>query len=192
MAKGFIVKTGGAGGVDVTEATAVQADVLSGKTFFAGDKDIKTGTIPSKGAQTFTPGTTNQTIAAGQYLSGTQTISGSGNLIAGNIRSGVNIFGVTGNVVPTPNFVNFIPLNYSAPLPANLGPGPTTLVAGNATAGFFGEVSTSTMGITHNDIMQTLGITQGTTINTDVGWLKFIHNGKIKFIGRLPTRRNIS
>ena len=42
------------------------------------------------------PGTADQTIAAGQYLSGAQTIKGDANLVAGNIKSGVSIFGVAG------------------------------------------------------------------------------------------------
>ena len=99
MAEGFITRKGGKGGVDVSDANAVESEVLQGKTFYAGDEDIKTGTIPSKSAQTFTPGTTNQTIAAGQFLSGTQTIQGDADLVADNIRSGVTIFGVDGNVV---------------------------------------------------------------------------------------------
>ena len=52
--------------------------------------------ITTKGTATITPGTSNQTIASGTYLTGTQTISGDANLIAGNIKSGVSIFGVTG------------------------------------------------------------------------------------------------
>lgn len=47
-------------------------------------------------AQTITPGTSNKTIASGRYLTGTQTIKGDANLVAGNIKSGVSIFGVTG------------------------------------------------------------------------------------------------
>lgn len=50
----------------------------------------------TKAASTITPGTTNQTIAAGTYLTGIQTISGDADLVASNIKSGVNIFGVTG------------------------------------------------------------------------------------------------
>ena len=50
----------------------------------------------TKGATTYTPGTSNQTIASGTYLTGTQTISGDANLVAGNIKSGTTIFGVTG------------------------------------------------------------------------------------------------
>ena len=88
-----------AGGVNVKDANANANDVLQNKTFYSGTKDIKTGTIPSKSAQTFTPGTSNQVITAGQYLSGNQTILGSPNLIPDNIRNGVTIFGVTGNIV---------------------------------------------------------------------------------------------
>lgn len=52
--------------------------------------------VAKKSAATYTPKTTDQSIASGQYLSGTQTIKGDANLVAGNIKSGVNIFGVTG------------------------------------------------------------------------------------------------
>ena len=57
---------------------------------------LVTGTIPSKGAATYTPGTTNQTIASGQYLSGTQTIVGDTDLNAENIKSGIDLFGIEG------------------------------------------------------------------------------------------------
>lgn len=58
----------------------------------------KTGTkqMTTRAAQTITPGTSNKTIASGTYLTGTQTIKGDSNLVAGNIKSGVSIFGVTG------------------------------------------------------------------------------------------------
>lgn len=59
-----------------------------------------TQSLTNKGAQTYTPGTANQTIAANQYLTGIQTILGDADLIASNIRSGKNIFGVAGNLVP--------------------------------------------------------------------------------------------
>lgn len=50
----------------------------------------------TKAAATYTPGTSNQTIAAGTYCSGVQTIKGDTNLKAENIASGVSIFGVAG------------------------------------------------------------------------------------------------
>lgn len=52
--------------------------------------------LTTQAAQTITPGTSDKTIASGRYLTGTQTIKGDANLVAGNIKSGVSIFGVTG------------------------------------------------------------------------------------------------
>lgn len=77
--------------------TATASDVLSGKTI-GTENGLVTGTIALKAAATITPGTSNQTIAAGQYLSGVQTIKGDTDLIASNIKSGVDIFGVTGTL----------------------------------------------------------------------------------------------
>jgi hypothetical protein len=85
------------GGVNIKAATATPNKVLAPYTFFAGaNKGIQEGTIPSKSAATITPGTTDQTIAAGQYLSGDQTIAGDADLVAGNIRRSKNVFGVDG------------------------------------------------------------------------------------------------
>lgn len=52
--------------------------------------------VPSLEAKTWTPSASDQTIAAGNYLKGDQTIAGDANLIAANIMSGVKIFGITG------------------------------------------------------------------------------------------------
>lgn len=55
-----------------------------------------TGSMTEKAAATYTPSTANQTIAASQYLTGTQTIKGDANLLAANIKKGVTIFGIAG------------------------------------------------------------------------------------------------
>jgi len=53
--------------------------------------------LTTQAAQTITPGTANQTIAAGKYLTGAQIIAGDSDLIAANIKSGTNIFNVVGS-----------------------------------------------------------------------------------------------
>ena len=55
-----------------------------------------TSQLTTQAATTYTPTTTNQTIASGKYLTGAQTILGDQNLTAENIKKDVSIFGVTG------------------------------------------------------------------------------------------------
>lgn len=61
---------------------------------------LKTVTVdaisPTKSAQTYTPGTTNQVIESDRWLTGDQTILGDANLVPENIKKDVSIFGVTG------------------------------------------------------------------------------------------------
>lgn len=65
----------------------------------AGNSSVSlTASVTTKGATTYTPGTTNQTIASGTYITGTQTLLGDANLLASNIVEGVTIFNVAGTV----------------------------------------------------------------------------------------------
>ncbi|MCW3793510.1 phage tail protein [Paenibacillus sp. LS1] len=78
-----------------SNGTAQPAQVLAGATFDNENGD-QIGTMPDNGALgTLIPGTSNQTIPQG-YTSG-GTILGDTDLIASNIKSGVNIFGIVGN-----------------------------------------------------------------------------------------------
>lgn len=94
-----IPKSGGgtAKFMDTADANAVAADILASKTAYVNGVKI-TGQISSKAAATYTPTTSDQTIAAGQYLSGAQTVKGDANLQAQYIASGVTIFGVVGSL----------------------------------------------------------------------------------------------
>lgn len=86
-------------GTFTADGTVAANQMLAGAVGYAKGRKI-TGSIPSRGAASFRPGTASQTIAAGQYLSGAQTIEGDANLLAANIRQGVSIFGVAGGYDP--------------------------------------------------------------------------------------------
>ena len=79
----------------VSVTPTVSAGYVSAGT--AGNSAVSlTASVTTKGATTYTPGTSNQTIASGTYLTGAQTISGDANLVGGNIVYGKSIFGVDG------------------------------------------------------------------------------------------------
>lgn len=65
----------------------------------AGNSAVSlTASVTTKAAATYTPTTSDQTIAAATYLTGAQTVKGDANLTASNIKSGVSIFGVAGSL----------------------------------------------------------------------------------------------
>lgn len=82
--------------IDLTGDTVSGNKMLSGTVAHDKSGSRITGSITSKSAATITPTTSAQTISAGQYLSGTQTIAGDANLVPANIAKDVSIFGVTG------------------------------------------------------------------------------------------------
>lgn len=82
--------------IDLTSDTVASNKMLSGITAHDKTGATVTGSIPSLGANTYTPTTTAQTINANQYLSGIQTISGDINFVADNLKAGTTIFGVAG------------------------------------------------------------------------------------------------
>lgn len=80
----------------VNSSGLVTATATVSAGYVAASTPSNTLQLTTQAAQTITPGTTNQTIAAGKYLTGAQTIAGDSNLVAANIAEGVSIFGVTG------------------------------------------------------------------------------------------------
>ena len=85
--------------ITVSSSGLITASGSWTRGFTTDNSYSKTQQLTTKAATTYTPGTINQTIASGTYLTGTQTISGDANLVASNIISGKSIFGVNGSVV---------------------------------------------------------------------------------------------
>lgn len=83
--------------IDTDEGTATSADILEGKIAFS-KKNKLVGTIPSIESKTYVPTIVDQNISSGSYLSGNQVLKGDSNLIAANIKKGVEIFGITGTL----------------------------------------------------------------------------------------------
>lgn len=79
----------------VDSSGLITAQIGTSGYLASGTKTTKQ--LTTQAAQTITPGTADQTIASGKYLTGVQTIKGDANLVAGNIKKGVSIFGVAGS-----------------------------------------------------------------------------------------------
>lgn len=88
--------------------------------------------ITKKAAATYTPSTSNQTIASGQYLNGVQTIKGDSNLVASNIKSGVSIFGVSGSYTASSSGIDTSDATATA---SDILSGKTAYVNGNKVTG---------------------------------------------------------
>jgi len=73
----------------------------------------------------------------------------------------------------------------------NLGPGSQQLIAGDMTAGFFGEVPTSEL-ITGDDLATAIGLTAGISQNSNEPWLKFALDDNIIYVAKKPYRHSIS
>jgi hypothetical protein len=89
-------QTGTAAGTSSCTGDAAIGDVLSGKTFSNATSTGLSGTMTNVGQQNITPGATSQTITQG-YHDGTSQVAGNADLLSGNIRSSVSIFGVAGH-----------------------------------------------------------------------------------------------
>jgi hypothetical protein len=93
--------------VDTSSGDAVSGEILMGAIAWVDGVEV-TGTMPDNGAVTIVPTTTAQTVAAG-YHSGAGTVEGDADLAAGNIISGVSIFGVDGTHVGGPAYPSQVP-----------------------------------------------------------------------------------
>ena len=88
-----------------TNGSVTSTEMLEGYTGYAKGK-LVSGSIKKKGSTTYTPGVNNQIINRGQYLDEDQVIIGDKDLVAENIKSGVELFGVNGTYTSDANAVS--------------------------------------------------------------------------------------
>ena len=89
--------------MDLTQDTVTPEKMLKGTKAHDKAGELIEGKIESKAAETYTPTTEDQTIAANQFIAGKQTIKGDANLDEKNIKAGVNLFGKTGTFTSDAN-----------------------------------------------------------------------------------------
>lgn len=82
-------------GTFTNDANAAASSIKQGVVAYSKGQRL-VGALPPYGPQTITPTTRDQSFGPGVYLAGQINVKGDPNLVAGNIRQGVSIFGVTG------------------------------------------------------------------------------------------------
>jgi hypothetical protein len=176
----FILQGEGATG------NATASNLLSGKTASTDAGEI-TGTMPNRAGDnanlaSSVSGTTLKLRAPKGYYDGIDdnVIITDVDFIASNIKSGVNIFGVTGTMPIKPD-------DYRG------SPGGQLLTHGNMTyGGYFGRYTGIASG---NGLASACGVTIGTSqiyLNNPIDWIKFGYEDKILFIACKPIRTTIS
>lgn len=75
-------------------------------------------------------------------------------------------------------------------LEGGVAPGPQTLVGGNSDAGYYGEVTASEF-ITGDALCSLIGLSAGTSQNSNTNWLKFSYQGKVQYVAKKSIRRYI-
>lgn len=83
--------------ITVSSAGKITASATQTAGYVSAGTKSGTKQLTTQAAKTVTPTTSSQTaVASGVYTTGAVTVAGDANLVAGNIKSGVSIFGVAG------------------------------------------------------------------------------------------------
>lgn len=94
--------------ITVSSSGLITATSEQSEGYVALGTKSSTQQLTTQAAKTVTPGTANQTaVASGRYTTGAVTVKGDANLVAGNIKSGVSIFGVAGTLKTGSKPLNF-------------------------------------------------------------------------------------
>ena len=85
--------------ISVSSSGLITASASQAEGHVAAGSKSATKQLTTQSGTTITPGTSQKTaVSSGRYTTGTVYVAGSSNLVAANIKKGVNIFGVSGNL----------------------------------------------------------------------------------------------
>lgn len=85
--------------ISISSNGLITASAAQAAGYVAAGTKSASHQLTTQAAATITPGTAAKTaVAAGRFTTGAVTVAGDANLIAGNIRQGVSIFGIQGSV----------------------------------------------------------------------------------------------
>jgi hypothetical protein len=97
ISKSVTTATQATPGITVSSTGLITASATQTAGYVSAGTQSTTKQLTTQGGKTVTPTTSNQTaVASGRYTTGAVTVKGDSNLVAGNIKKGVSIFGVTG------------------------------------------------------------------------------------------------
>lgn len=83
--------------ISVNSSGLITASVSQNSGYVSSATKSATKQLTTQSGTTITPGTSQKTaVSSGRYTTGTVYVAGDSDLVGGNIRKGVNIFGVTG------------------------------------------------------------------------------------------------
>lgn len=83
--------------ISVSSNGLITASVSQNSGYVSSATKSATKQLTTQSGTTITPGTSQKTaVSSGRYTTGTVYVAGDSDLVGGNIRKGVNIFGVTG------------------------------------------------------------------------------------------------
>lgn len=83
--------------ITVSSGGLITASATQSAGYVASGTKSATKQLTTQASKTVTPGRTQQTaVASGRYTTGTVYVAGDSDLIAANIKKGINIFGVAG------------------------------------------------------------------------------------------------
>lgn len=83
--------------ISVSSSGLITASATQSAGYVSSGTKSATSQLTTQSGKTVTPGTSTQTaVSSGRYTTGAVYVAGSSNLVASNIKSGINIFGVVG------------------------------------------------------------------------------------------------